>query len=200
MAYHSQQFWSILFGNWYRCPNLVEIESIASLHNELDMWRKRTIETIIVGDLNCHNLSSLSFSSHSSAEGTFLSNICQNNGLKQLVKSPTRGSYLLDLVLSDLSVNSHVEVFSRQISDHSSVFATFSLPLEKSIRNERLVWEYEKTNWLGLRVFFSEVDWSFLDFSTPDSGTRRLREFFFSAMEFFIPRKLVSVWKMHIPG
>ena len=56
-------------------------------------------------DFNIHHKSWLKYSREESAKGRKLKEISESHGLRQLVKGPTRGEYLLDLVLS-----SHVDV------------------------------------------------------------------------------------------
>ena len=53
--------------------------------------------------MNVHNVGWLRFSRCDSTEGRLLEEICCTRGLKQHVKGPTRGDYLLDLVLSDFA-------------------------------------------------------------------------------------------------
>ena len=69
---------------------------------ELSMYSRDAVSCIVMGDMNVHNPSWLRFSNRDTAEGSELEAICDQHGLRQMVSKPTRGPYLLDLVLTDL--------------------------------------------------------------------------------------------------
>ena len=46
----------ILLGLWYRRPARDETESITSLYEEFDSFNEGTIRTIIMGDMNVHEV------------------------------------------------------------------------------------------------------------------------------------------------
>eukprot|EP00973_Karenia_brevis_P035304 4868915-Karenia_brevis.AAC.1 len=56
----------------------------------------------MIGDFNVHEESWLRFSAGTSPEGRELHEITVEYGMQQYVNEPTRESYLLDLVLSDM--------------------------------------------------------------------------------------------------
>ena len=58
-----------------------------------------SVAVLAVGDVNVHNEEWLRFSDGTSLEGRGLEHVCNEPGLKQQVRSPTRGRHLLDLVL-----------------------------------------------------------------------------------------------------
>ena len=60
---------AILLGLWYRRPAPGETASIASLYDEFERFGEGTIQTIIMGDLNVHEISWLKHSEGSSLEG-----------------------------------------------------------------------------------------------------------------------------------
>ena len=97
---HSDQG-GILLGMWYRRPARDETESITSLYEEFDSFSEGTIRTIIMGDMNVHEVDWLKFSNRSSLEGRELQAFSNIAGLSERVGKPTRGDNLLDLVLSD---------------------------------------------------------------------------------------------------
>ena len=55
------------------------------------------------GDMNGHNAGWLTFSSGTLPEGRELQGWCAGNGFEERVKKPTRGEYLLDLLLADMA-------------------------------------------------------------------------------------------------
>ena len=86
--------------------------------------------------------------------------MCTEFGLTEHVAAPTRGPYLLDLVLSDLD-SIDVEV-PPGIIDHSMVLccARWSLPLTTAVQRECFF--YNEADWAGLTFALQEVDWSLL--------------------------------------
>ena len=87
-----------------------------------------------MGDMNVHNERWLKFSKGESPEGLELESVCAAHGLKQHVKSATRGEYLLDLVLSDLGQQIRCSVHPRVLeSDHRCVIANIDISIAVSV-------------------------------------------------------------------
>ena len=102
---------SIAVCNWYR-PGAAGDEPILSLQDELFRIRSDVLGIVVMGDCNVHHIRWPRYSNGTSADGSILKRICDDFGMKQLVDLPTRGPYLLDLVLTDLE-NCKVEVRMR---------------------------------------------------------------------------------------
>ena len=92
----------ILLGNFYRPLHAGEVSSINRMETEWLRLQSQFTGTILLGDFNVHHLRWLQFSSGTSVEGTTLWRFCIDHGFRQMVTGPTRGKYLLDLVLTDL--------------------------------------------------------------------------------------------------
>ena len=88
-------------------------------------------EIFIVGDLNTHQVSWLRFSNGDTQRGRMLKEVCDDFGLRQFVSQPTRGEYLLDLVLG--SSNNLKTKICAQMSDHASVLV--EVPDAMELRN-----------------------------------------------------------------
>ena len=56
----------------------------------------------MIGDMNVHHKEWLRFSNSTTPEGRALYDVCLRFGLEEKVRKPTRGPYLLDLVLADM--------------------------------------------------------------------------------------------------
>ena len=89
---------AILLANWYRPPD-DDGSSMNNLLAELRRLRCEFVGTILLGDINVHHRKWLRFSNDNTTIGERLHDICHEAGLKQVVNEPTRGDYLLDLVL-----------------------------------------------------------------------------------------------------
>ena len=111
----------VRIGVWYRAPDAAPIE-ISTLIDELSDTSPAVTGTILLCDMNIHHASWLRFLSGCSAEGQALRNICDDAGLLQKVREPTRNQYLLDLVLTDLSESLRVEVLPA-ITGHKLVMS-----------------------------------------------------------------------------
>ena len=83
---------------WYRRTEAGEVASIISLEPENQRYVADAVGTIILGDLNVHELAWLRYSAGTTIEGRELHGFCSERGLQQHVREPTRGEYLLDLV------------------------------------------------------------------------------------------------------
>ena len=94
--------------------------------------------------------------------------------MQQIVREPTRGDYLLDLVISNVEALK-CKVLSN-IADHCLVSACFDLPVPVSINQDRIVWQFPKADWDDLRAKIVDNDWSNLEASSADVGA----EFFTS--------------------
>ena len=93
----------IFLGGWYRrrCQQ-GDVESIKRFDEEFQRLSQDCVASIVVGDMNVHNKEWLRCSNRTSADGLELEPVCCKHGMKQHVKGPTRGAYLLDLVLLSL--------------------------------------------------------------------------------------------------
>ena len=148
---------------WYRPPCSGEVDTITSFKEELLQHSAGTIGTLVVGDLNVHNPSWLKFSSRNSVEGRALQHASAESGLVQIVKSPTRGEHLLDLVLTDLV--GVVTTILGAISDHSAVLAVVKLHIPETHLIQRKLWHFQSADWERLSDMLCEIkpDWNTVD-------------------------------------
>ena len=86
--------------------------------------------------------------------------ICVEHGLRQVVSKPTRGPYLLDLVLTDLTAGVRCEVVKGiHANDHDGVITFVHLEIVASQPVERTVYDFRKADWAGLKLNLLEIDW-----------------------------------------
>ena len=82
------------------------------------------------------------------------------HGLRQLVPTPTRGLYLLDLVLSDLSSGNRCEVVPGvNENDHDGVLTKVHLSIPASDPVQRKVYNFKRANWVELKRSLLEINW-----------------------------------------
>jgi hypothetical protein len=157
----------ILLGNWYRPPHAGEVNSIESCRDELRRLRPQALGSILVGDLNVHQRSWLTFSLRDTPEGGLLFAVAQEEGLAQLVKEPTREGNLLDLVLTDMEACCTV---LPKICDHKVVSTKLKFSIPEVVTRPRMMWHFRGADWPALRTDLANTDWSCLSSLDPTFG------------------------------
>ena len=111
--------------------------------------------------MNVHHSGWLIHSNAITREGRELFDVCNEHGLTEYSKHPTRGNHLLDLTLTNLDGNVTTKII-HGVSDHMAVLCKLSLPIYCDHAVERYCYSYKHADWKGLISYFREVDWSFL--------------------------------------
>ncbi len=163
-----------------------EIESIESLYEEMAQFDGQAIFTVLMGDFNVHEAAWLRYSDGSTPEGRALQSFSNIVGLDEKVGAPTRGDYLLDLVLSDLGGDLKCKVLSG-VSDHEAVLGTvaFGVPEVHSI--EREFFDYKSAPWRQICDELAATNWDDMFTTTICDDAARLFEEF-----------LVEIMRKHI--
>ena len=163
---------------------------IHDLCTEAELYCRDAVGLIIVGDMNVHQTSWLTYSWRDTIEGRFLMDTCAVLGLKECVRAPTREGHLLDLVSSDL----HAQLTTRvlpSVADHSAIEVTVSMPIAIHETSAREVWLYHKADWKSLHAAFMDIDWESIMGDDADGAAARLTHFIIQKAEQYIPRKTV---------
>jgi hypothetical protein len=123
--------------------------------------RNQALGTLLIGDPNLHSQRWLHQSSPNSSavDGETMRKLCSEVGLRQIVREPTRGDYLLDLVITD--IESASAAVSSKVADHSIVTSRLNLTLPRTVSHKRKVWAYSKADWGGLKEELLKTNWSF---------------------------------------
>lgn len=189
---------------WYRPPRAGEVDSILNFETEYKEKTKDCLGHIMLGDVNVHSKRWLGHSNGETPEGNELSRVCNDLGLDQLVRDPTRRrdanssvAYMLDLCLSNVG-NTKIRVLPN-IADHCVVEATmkFSIPASSKLRRE--VWCFAKADWDGLRDELAEHDWSFAQVLKPSENAAELTQNVLEIAERFIPKRYITETKSTHP-
>ena len=138
-----------------------------------------------------HQRKWLVHSAKNTPEGTALEETCQERGLRQLVREPTRGEYLLDLVLSDQE-----DVLCRVlhgVSDHKLVEATLRLQVPKTETVPREVWNFAKADWTRAKELLKDANWHCLEHLGADEGAAYFNERLLEVLRQCVPRK--TLWE-----
>ena len=139
--------------------------------------------------MNVHHTRWLRHSSRNSAEGEHLRDFSDRAGLKQLVREPTRGDYLLDLAFTDVDDVRCAVV--NKIADHKGLMITLPLAVPRVATQSRLVWQFIDADWDGLRWALASHDWSWISSVDPNVGAEQLTSRILCIAEQFIPRRLM---------
>lgn len=189
-----------LLGVWYRPPVQGEVETVQTLQQEWEAHSKGALGTIIVGDMNVHHIRWLRFSSKSTPktpEGEALKQFCEDHALRQIVKEPTRGDYLLDLLLTDLEQVKCKVV--QKVADHKALWFSLPLPVPRSVTLSRLVWQFSHADWDGLKCLMAQQDWSWLSLVDVHTAARQLTDLILSLSRQFIPQRTMKEHKSTHP-
>ena len=181
---------------WYRPPKPGDCKGIERFREELEQHEALGLGVLVVGDLNVHNLAWLKHSARNSPEGRALQDLCEEVGLQQLVREPTRGEYLLDLVLSDFEgVKCKVEP---EVADHKLVAATLHLAVPEEETAQRKVWLFAKADWAALEEELAEETWERLEELDADKAEAHLTARLLEVMHKHVPTRMLKE-KVHTP-
>jgi hypothetical protein len=186
MVIHTDQG-PFLLGVWYRPPDPGEVLSIESLEEEWRQLSSGAMGTILMGDMNVHHLQWLRYSTRNSIEGEALRQFCAQNGMKQLVREPTRGPNLLDLLITDIDgVSCKV---APAVADHKAVIAQLKLSVSKSSSVGRTVLNFAAADWDGLRTKVADTSWAWLAEVEPYEGAEQLTNTLLDLAKSCIPQR-----------
>ena len=183
----------LLLGLWYRPPNRGNISAVQCFDQELE-GLNNFVGRIIVGDMNVHNEKWLKFSNGESKEGLELEAVCAAHGLTQRVKDPTRGEYLLDLVLTDMGKQVTCGVFPGILDkDHRCVIANVDVTIPISSPSSRECFNFGKAKWHDFKLALRDIDWTTV-FSglEADAAATAVTDLILSTAKRFIPMKVVT--------
>ncbi len=183
----------LLLGVWYRPPRRGEIEAIQQFDRELEGFEDH-IGSIIVGDMNVHNEDWLTHSNGVSPEGRELEAVCAAHGLQQLVTEPTRGDYLLDLVLTDINQGLSCSVVPGVLDrDHRGVIVEANISIPSAEATSRECFDFGKARWSDIHKAFNNIDWAaFFEGKGPDEAASALSEKILGIAKHFVPVKVIE--------
>ena len=120
--------------------------------------RNDVVGVILAGDMNIHHRMWLRYSHDNSSIGEKLWNISREEGLKQMVRVPTRGECPLDLVLTDVGDMTKISVLSN-LADHCVVCINMNVVIGRTEGTLRDVWDFRRADWDRLKVTIKECRW-----------------------------------------
>ena len=118
-------------------------------------------------------------------------------GFKQLVKEPTRGKYLLDLVLTDVTDSAASTLAA--VADHRCVLTKVQFKVPETSTHQREIWHFKDADWVRLASNIEHTNWDFLSSSAPSEGARLMTEKLLHIVDDNIPKRCVSIRKTTHP-
>ena len=181
----------LVIGAVYRSGSLSghDVSFLEYLNDQLDSIRTHGSHILLAGDFNVHSKSWLG-STKTTPAGEYTEELCSAHGLWQHVPCATRGSNLLDLVLSDLGDLVSVSLTNPiGSSDHLTLLVTIANEPFRERRNCRKFWRYDKADWGRLRKFLMDIQWQTILGNHPEEACEALTRTVLEGMEQFIPSK-----------
>ena len=129
-----------------------------SLREELSEISQHVHSVVILGDLKIHHKIWLRHSSCNTSIGAILQDICQEHGLRQLVREPTRGDYLLDLCCTDLDPAK--ASIQPKLADHHAILLEVPDLAQVKEFGTRTVWQFNKADWDAMSDQLQSIEWT----------------------------------------
>ena len=149
----------------------------------------------MLGDFNLLNISWSAVNPYGNdITSSAFCDIIQDYFLYQLISEPTRDGNILDLVLATApELILGVQVCERLgNSDHDSVEFKIKLKFSKAKLGARMVYDYGKANWIGLKEDFERVPWDCIYLTSDiDDIWGSWKTLFFKTVEQNIPFKFL---------
>ena len=101
----------------------------------------------MLGDLSVHTIRWFTHSARESVETQLLCDTLNQLGLRQLVKEPTRGKYILDLILTD--VPDCTAKPGAAVADHKGVLTQVRFKIKEIASHNNEVWHFSEADWPG---------------------------------------------------
>ena len=176
-------------------PHVSDVTSITDLRKSLDQIGNTINKHILIaGDFNLPGINweqnSLTDSCPYAENHRQLINFIDDFGLCQLVKNPTRGENILDLMLvNNMSFVNRVETLPG-LSDHDAVFTEFDLRPFRPRQPSRKIPVYERADWLGFKNHMLVVINNMINSQeNPEALWTQFKSGILSGIEKFIPHK-----------
>ena len=101
--------------------------------------------------------------------------------MRQVVREPTRGKYLLDLVLTDVPDCSAKPCAA--VVDHRGVLTQVNFQIPETATHQREVWHFGDADWERIVSNIQETSWDLLTETFPSEGATRFIEEFLRIAE-----------------
>jgi len=179
---------SFLFGLSYRPPSSSDnyFSFLAASLRKI----APTYNVLLSGDFNLPLIDwSVSFPISIDSSSSRFCDILKDFSLCQMVKDATRGSHILDLLLTnDPNMVSFLQLHDNLPgTDHDAVFFTLSVLPPKQESVHRMLYNYKKTDFDNFRASLSTVPWNLAVSNDIDIWWDNWKDLFFAAVSSDVP-------------
>ena len=185
---------SLIFLCFYIPPNSSSCpHTIENVCKVISFYIKPTKPFVLLGDFNLPNINWNTLTARGISSNIFL-NFCNNNGLTQLISSPTHcHGNVLDLVLCNISatgclITHSVDCPTSLSCDHNSISLMFSGTTSVPTKSNKSYKNFKKANYTKINQILAEQNWNFLN--TPQSFQNHFNMFISILLEIinrFVP-------------
>ena len=169
-----------------------DTELLGYLDCELYTARRFGQQLVVAGDFNVHNVLWLG-STKITPAGELAEKMCYIHGLEQHITTPTRGSNILRLIMSDFPSNIPIKGLAPMGASHHSVsIADFPVCTYKEPKPSRTVWRYNQADWGRINHFFRNHDWDSTITGCPEWSCSNFTNVLLDGMQRFIPSRQLS--------
>ena len=183
---------TIVFGVAYR-PDKGKYTNINSICDSIHKACSYD-DVVLVGDFNFRDINWSTYCSPHELDNIFIETL-EENSLYQLIQEPTRGSNILDLLLtSNLDLVDSVLVDEKfSTSDHNSLFFTLKSPLPRINYKQRKVFLYSRGDYTSFNDEIKDMDWDLmLNGKSVDQQWEVIKNAYNALLEKYVPHKIIK--------
>lgn len=152
---------------------------------------------VYVCDYNLSGIDWLTLEGNNAAGELFIDTVLDNM-LSQQVTQPTRGTNILDFVLTDntdlIDSVSVSQPFCN--SDHNTIIVNFSLKYEWIEENVREIYQYSKGDYISMNREIESMDWKCnFDRNTCEENWQIFKPFYDDLIKMYVPVKIIKPGK-----
>ena len=123
--------------------------------------------------------------------------ICEENGMLQLIRGSTRKEHMFDLLFSD--IDNCKGIVSDPIADHHAILACVKLPMPTEVVVQRDVWHFKQARWQNMRCQLRNHNWIRLKKGSVDDAVNYFVDLLTILCEKYIPRETIAHRKKSHP-
>ena len=118
-------------------------------------------------------------------------------GFKQFVKEPTRGKYILDLVLTDVTDSAASTLAT--VAHHRYVLTKLQFKVPETSTYQREIWHFKDADLVKLATNIEDTNWDFRSSYAPSQKTRPMTEKLLHIVDYNIPKPWLCIRKTTHP-
>ena len=172
---------------WYRPPDQ-PVAGIQRFQEELTYYMEGCPFTAVFGGLNAHHPKlQHKVTGKTNSAGRRLNKLSMEFMLKQVVRKPTRGDAILDMILTNMGDYIATEV-GAEFSDHRIVHATLKLPCATPQAQDIIMWDCSSVCWASLNNALADTSFEQLKQGSAEASATAVTTHVWERMRRHVPR------------